>query len=361
MNLPSTHRALAAAVAIGFLSSLTAAADFVKPDTEIDLQNNIYRKGEELLYKDDKGDFKEIERIATDYITKREKHPSSVWKLRHFSDSITHPKNQENPKDWEDILGKWEAWSRESNSDFSRSMLGKAYLNYARNARGDGFAGEVPRENWPKIGERVTKAAEILLAAKEKSKNDPEIYRNLLHIGILQGWDRAKMDGLIKEAIAIAPDYYDCHYNMCYYLMERWHGEKGDWQRYVNSLPKLIEGDDAYIVYARVCVDLFQWYQQDFFGKDDQEDKISWKTMKRGFEATMKKYPDSAINLNRFAYFACMAGDKETARTQLRAVGEKGLLFDLTWGREPREAETRFSEAYKWAGLEDEGKKEEKK
>lgn len=316
-----------------FLSLIAASpspvlGELLKPQAEIDLQNATIRQGEELLYGDN---FKEIERVGIEFIQKKARQPFSAWKIRHFADAITHPGNRKDPKDWEFVIGKWEAWQKESGSEFAHAMLGKVYLNYGHNARGSDFASEVPEENWPKFEERVSKAVGILTEAKKKDPKNPENYRNLLHCGIFQGWPRKKMDDLLNESITVAPDYFDCHYNMAYYLMERWHGDEGDWQRYANSLPERLGGDTGLMVYARLSENLYQYYQKDFFA-EDREDKISWKRMKAGFEALMKHFPDSSQILNSYACFAWRAGDLETAREKFQILDKEGLLFELRWG-----------------------------
>lgn len=341
------YRRYLAAACLCLIPVFPARGEMMKPEAEIEAQNSTIRLGEKLLYQ---GDFKEIERVGVEMITKREKQPFSPWRFRHLSDALTHPKNLKDPADWEFVIGEWETWQRESGSAFALTLLGKAYLNYGHHARGSDFANAVPAENWPKFEERVAKAVGILEKARKEDPKNPEVYRSLLHCGIFQGWPRKKMDKLVKESIAVAPDYFDCHYNMAFYLMERWHGGKGDWQRYANSLPSRIEGEDAYLVYARLCERMHPYYREDFFG-EDRPDRVSWKKMKRGFEALSKRHPESSLILNSYAYFAWKAGDRDTAREKLRLLDDGGLAFDSAWdGRDHLDA------ARKELGIEGGGK-----
>ena len=43
-----------------------------------------------------------------------------------------------------------------------------------------------------------------------------------------------------------------------------------------------------------------------------RDTQVSWPEMKKGFDDLMRLYPHSAWNLNKYASFACQAGDKET-------------------------------------------------
>ncbi len=299
--------------------------ELMQPQAEIDQQNATIRQGEDLLYR---GNFKEIERVGSELIQTKARQPFSAWKIRHFADAITNPKNPKDAKDWEFVIEKWETWQKESGS---ARDAGQGLPELRPQRQGIGFRCQVAEGNWPKFEERVKKAEGILQEARKKDPKNPENYRNLLHCGIFQGWHRKKMDELLKESITVAPDYFDCHYNMAYYLMERWHGNEGDWQRYANSLPEMLGGDTGLIVYARLSENLYQHYQKDFFA-EDRDDKISWKRMKAGFEALVKHYPDSSQILNSYACFAWRAGDLETAREKFLLLDKKGLLFELRWG-----------------------------
>lgn len=324
---------------VSLAATLGAIADYVRPEVEASLQPQIQQRAEELLAEEN---FKEIERIGMEYITKKERIPASIWKLTRFADTITKPKDRTDQEGWQRTVERWEKWHKEFNTPFSLTMLGKAHLNHAKNARGDGFANRVSADGWNKMEERLKKAEATLLEAEKKDPENPELYRELLHVGILRGWEKERMDELITKAIKVDPEYYESHFNISYYLMERWHGDKGDWQRYMNSLPKRIEGDEAYIVYARTGIALHPYYKDGFFA-EDREDKISWKTMKRGFEATAKKYPTSAINLNRYGFFCYVAGDKETAKEKIKTIEDQKLHFFEVWG-----GEEEYKKALKW-------------
>ncbi len=55
----------------------------------------------------------------------------------------------------------------------------------------------------------------------------------------------------------------------------------------------------------------------------------SWPKMKRGFEDLMERHPKSKWNLNNFAKFACLAGDKQTF---LKLRGQMGKdVIDAAW------------------------------
>ena len=48
----------------------------------------------------------------------------------------------------------------------------------------------------------------------------------------------------------------------------------------------------------------------------------TWPEMKRGFEDIIRRSPHSAWNINNFAAFACMAGDKQTFQSLRFRIGK---------------------------------------
>jgi hypothetical protein len=49
--------------------------------------------------------------------------------------------------------------------------------------------------------------------------------------------------------------------------------------------------------------------------------RASWTGMKEGFEDLLKRYPH-VDHRNMYAYFACMADDRQVLREQLQSIGD---------------------------------------
>ena len=94
------------------------------------------------------------------------------------------------------------------------------------------------------------------------------------------------------------------------YLLPKWSGHFSEMESFVNKAVAATKDREGNSMYARSYWYLSQvQYQDRLF----QETAVSWEKMKVGFEDVIKRYPD-AWNLNSFARFACMAGDKEKVR-----------------------------------------------
>ena len=68
------------------------------------------------------------------------------------------------------------------------------------------------------IGERVTRT--------------PDWYCAMIDLGRIAGWRRKRVDPIFDEAVVIEPNYLHVYSAMARYLMPRWQGEEGDWERF---------------------------------------------------------------------------------------------------------------------------------
>ncbi|MES2705225.1 MAG: hypothetical protein V4726_01365 [Verrucomicrobiota bacterium] len=312
-----------------FLMSLTPVlrgAEEESPLKKVGLEERELKESVRGLLYESK--FSELDKLAKQYNDKRERVVGGVWKLRHLSDGLAYPGKVSDDAEWKRLLEKLTEWTTKSDTAFPINALGHAQLNYAWNARGYKFAGGVKPENWPVFEEWVEKARGNLEKALEKDPGCVDVYRSLLHVGQSQGWERPQMEAMFQRGIKVVPDYFDNYYNMAFYLMERWHGQPGDCQRFLNSIPDLVPGDTGREIYTRAAMQIYWYYSDHFFGESD--DRIYWRRMRKGFEVLNKKWPDIFFR-NRFAFYAWAAGDEDTARRVVLELQEKNLLHAPAW------------------------------
>jgi hypothetical protein len=84
---------------------------------------------------------------------------------------------------------------------------------------------------------------------------------------------------------------------------------------------------EAGALYARVY-----WYMDEveYRGRLFKQSRADWPTMRKSFDVMVKRYPD-ALNLNAYAYFACLAKDYKTARDMMQRADYQ-FVRDA-WGR----------------------------
>ena len=125
------------------------------------------------------------------------------------------------------------------------------------------------------------------------------------------------------EGTAWFPSYQYLHVEMANYLDPRWHGDLGDGEAMLEKVAVANVGDLGDEQYTRAALlmhsDLrFAPYGERFFKLSD----FSWPRVKKGFLDMEKRYPDSKANLNYFAFFAAIAGDRPTARGLFQLIGD---------------------------------------
>ena len=275
--------------------------------------------------------FEELDKLAVQYHNSTERVSGGVWKLRHLSEGMAYPDDRKSPEQWEQLLSHLNQWREKSGTAFSLNVLGHCQLNRAWSIRGYSFAGGVDKDNWGDFRDWVAKAETSLMEAVKQDPQCTDAYKSLLHVGISQGWPKSKMEETFHKAIKVAPEYYDYYYNMAFYKMERWYGTEGEWQKFLNSIPDLVPGDQGFVIYARTAVKLYPYYGKDFYGKENN--RVQWDKMKRGFETMLAQYP-SIFNQNKYAMMAMGAWDKMVATRVFMDLEKKNHLFPEAWGGE---------------------------
>jgi hypothetical protein len=111
-------------------------------------------------------------------------------------------------------------------------------------------------------------------------------------------------------------------------LLPKWSGDAGDTEKFVQEIADRIGGDKGDILYFQVAAADYV-----ICGCDDNP-KLSWDRIKRGFEASEKHYGVSMQNLNRIGYLASYFGERDPiyADKILTRIGDQ---WDVeTWGRQ---------------------------
>lgn len=283
------------------------------------------------------GMYNELENMAHKFRTEKTRFPDGGWKLHTFYDGVNDTYYGRN-----DLLSNLEKWMKNyPGSITARVAAGKAWFTFAWDARGSGYANTVKEEEWKLMRERMAKAFDFIKEAPDDpSKDCIERYNLLLEMANTLGWDREEYETLFQKAISFEPLYYSYYLTKAYYLLPRWHGEDGEWQRYANEAVKLIPRSEGMGIYTRILI--MAWSANEF--REFREPDISWKKMRQGFRDIERLYPDSKSMLNGFCKFACIAGDKDTARELFKRIGDDPYI-------EVWEGRSKFVKWQRWAGV----------
>jgi hypothetical protein len=115
-----------------------------------DQQRKTFR--DELVLLLEQENFAELERIAHDFTTKKERFPGGDWKLSRFYDAVgytpTAPK-QVDQTDYRRRIAKIQKWiEQKPHSIYANIVLGDAQIGYAWQFRGSGFADTVRNQEF---------------------------------------------------------------------------------------------------------------------------------------------------------------------------------------------------------------------
>ncbi len=275
-------------------------------------------------------DFEQLERVSDVYRREKSRTPSGLWKLSVFyagiDEAIGQCKKGRDPDvaftPFEEKARKWvEAHPASPTAHIVRSQVlsGRAWAY-----RGCGYADTVSEAGWANFRRYIAAARANLEEHKAVAAVDPEWYEEMLTIARAQQWELEDFNGLLKEALAREPQYYQTYFNALEYFLPKWHGSAEEIEDFAQDTVNKTKNLEGQAMYARLY-----WYasqtqfKNDIFGNS----LADWPQMKAGFEDIIRRYPD-AWNLNNYARFACLARDKPKTVELLKRIDESSVVAE---------------------------------
>ena len=315
-------------------------------------------EGREMFAKEvralfEKDDFAAIERMGNELRTDKTRFPGGFWKLTSFYAGLSagdgSSAEAHDEAEWRSWFARMDAWGKAFPDSITLPPArAHALVNYAWEARGGGWANTVREAGAKQFGERLEQARAVLDKAAKLPVRCPHWYRAMQGVALGQGWDRKEYERLFAEAVAAEPEYLDFYFSKALYLMPRWYGEPGEWERFADESARRTAATGGMVMYTRIA-----WINSTFYDNLFKETRIEWPKMKQGWLDLEKRWPDSAWNLNNFCKFAVAAGDKETVAALLKRIGDKPMM--RAWGTPGR-----FELARRMAAPDQAGKPQER-
>jgi len=326
-------------IALGCLllcTLLTAAAG------ELEERDAITEKSR-MLFRNER--FADIEAIADDYRAHQSRTSSGIWKIGLFNDGLADDflRGEKDDGYWAGILAKVQKWiDAYPRSPTPRLLYARALIIHAWAIRGGGWARDVRQEDWAPFRKLIAEARAYLIANKEIGTTDPVWYDTMLGLAKVDGSTPDDFDALIDEATYKYPDYYPNYFAAIGYLQPRWHGDLAAIDDFANRAVRKTQDLEGESMYARIY-----WYasQLEYGERLFKDTSVTWPKMKRGIADVLKRYPDQ-WNINNFAHFACLAGDRELTAKLTARVTEP--VRDA-WAKDT----TLFARCRDWANSED--------
>lgn len=291
-------------------------------ESEIALRARITETSQ-LAFIDE--NFSKLEEMAQGYRTRKTRTPSGVWHLSLFYSGINDvlddarrspaPVREAKMASHERRARRWA--ERYPGSPAAHSVNGLALLARAWSHRGSGYAHSVPPEAWAPFYRHLGLARAYLEEHKTVAAVDPRWYEAMLAIARAQGRDRDEYDKLLDEALEREPLYYQTYFEALENLLPKWHGDVQEIERFARDAVNRTAAQEGRGMYARIY-----WFasQTEFGNELFSESRAVWPQMKDGFDDVVARYPDP-WNLNNFAKFACLAGDKAKTKELLSRIG----------------------------------------
>lgn len=264
-------------------------------------------------------DFEKLDALAQKYRDSKECYANGVWKLNEIHVGLQLPRNA-SERAWKAHLSALREWSgARPESITARVKLAEELVSYAWRARGGGYANTVSQEDWKTFHTHLKQAADLLAAAKGLKAKCPRWWSAMLQVAQGLGAERSDYEEIFNEAVRANPQYAVYYSRKSTYLLPRWHGKPGEWERFLASTADQIGGEDGDVLYARVA-----WLMHEsVFGNIFEESKISWNRVESGFKVLEARFPTSLAVRNERAYLAIFACQRPVARKYFERLDGK--------------------------------------
>lgn len=320
--------------------------------TAIGAKAQVTAKAESLTVSDQVsvafrfGDFAELERLYAINGKPGVRSPlTGTERVTHFWRGIRQFSNATLPVT-EGYYSQIDALSRKWTLDYPQSGLAK--LLYAESLRshawfhrGVGYSNTVVPASWDKFYSYLNLALEHLRRNEALFAKDSSWDLLVLRVGRDLGWRIDQLMPILESGITKNPDHDDLYFEMQFSMMPKWGGDLASVERFIASVTQKTREKRGMEMYARLYAVLsYSEVKQALFSAT----QASWPMMKKGFEDRLSRHPHSD-HRNMYAYFACMAQDRQVLQEQLRLMD--GAFDRAFWGEGP---ERNFEECKAFAG-----------
>lgn len=277
-----------------------------------------------LVRQLDNKQFAELETIERELLSSKARFAGGDWKVFHFYEALSAGHVIEDApieSDWVNVIAALREWQKLSpKSPVPALLLADAYTSYAWFARGTGKPETVKEGNWGLFKDRLNQGAFFLNASRRMSGDlNPQWHTTALIIARGLEWPRNRAETLVKEAAAIEPLYQHAYSAMAVYLLPRWFGAPGDWERFALETADRIGGLEGSAVYNHIALRVSSLYGNvTFFTEND----VTWRRIQWSFADREKLYGTGVQSLNAMCRLADGIDDNEAGRAFLKRIGD---------------------------------------
>jgi len=265
-------------------------------------------------------DYDGLAALANKYRQSKEQYANGSWKLRFLYSGLSLPE-ESSDQDWTAHLSAIKAWIKAKPESITpRVALADQLASYAWKARGSDHAYKVTDNGWRLFEQRLLEAAKVLEEAERLEEKCPHSWSIRLRTALGLGMKPRDHEHLLRDALREYPGYVPFYSDRAKYLLPRWYGKEGDWERDLEKSASQLGGQEGDLVYAQV---VWSMHKTGFFTNIFKQNAISWPKVDKGFEAIENKFPDSFAAKSERAYLASLARDDAASRKYFDRLGGK--------------------------------------
>ena len=235
-----------------------------------------------------------------------------------------------------------DAWiSAEPKNPDAHILRGIAFVDWAWQARGGGYAETVGKNAWDLFHDRLKQAMQLLKAAGEMKPDDPSPWSELLPVACGLGAPRPLARQWFDAAIARCPDHGPAHIHMHQYLCEKWMGSKEMMWDFVDERTAAAQpGSDVFALVPAAHFEAAGALERDAPDPADIS-KQYWRVPKvrEGIQKAHRHLLEGQLpereSLSRivarnfFAHALWLCGDKPAARREFQYL--RGRYNEMSW------------------------------
>jgi hypothetical protein len=266
-------------------------------------------------------DFSWIDQEAAGVRASKERLPGGFWKIRALYAGIETPAAGDGSSDgdWDDVLQLLSEWSqKQPKSVTAKVALASAWKSYGWKARGNGNASTVSDAAFETFHRRLTKAEQFLAEAASLKEKCPHWYVTAIWIGIGQNWDRDALEKVFAAGVKLEPTYYYIYQAKASYLLPRWGGTEGAWERFAEESALNLGGHQGDIVFFTIYSQMLMMHGMSLMNTH----QTAVPKLIAGFRSIEKLYGAAPHRLNEACFFASFGNDLKALAEFFNRIGD---------------------------------------
>lgn len=215
-------------------------------------------------------------------------------------------------------LKEWEKLSPDSNA---RSLvLVTALIKRAWKERTSALAYKVTEAQWEGFFKYLNQAQAVVHGLRRKGFDNPELYANMITIGMGLGESKSATLETFGESLRCAPFYRGTYTALATSFQEKWGGSFSDYPQIVDFAIQEASGRVGYSAGYYALHYIISCGTNPF----EIAGSLKWNALRDGYAHSLLFFPESGYGLNHICQLACAFEELDDARLYFERIGEQG-------------------------------------